>query len=353
VYIIQEHTNRMKNGLKICIIALLGFTLLSTVAAYGLVIQDIVVCTDFDANGVPIPNNQVPVTDDAVFIWVNMTDIHVNETLYFEWWSPNNGEYFNETWVAPAWIENNPSYSTFFETEIMGEPAENMPGEWVVNVLNNGTWWGHVVFDLIDDNTALGSSMLENVPTGTMAITNIQTPDGYNVGENVSVKVTVAYSFDTATDIAPSIWDNSSMSFVGGVNDNVNGQGSKTYDIVFVADDPGTVYFAVGYYTQNENIVYDNQTGLVSFRLEDKSTDVGISTPSIQDLGLPDKVNVDEIKNQITTYVDQLKNINVTIPDELSGIKEQVEQQTGIPGFPIGALFIGAAALIWVKRCRH
>jgi len=123
-----------------------------------------------------------------------MTDIHVNETLYFEWWSPNNGEYFNETWVAPAWIENNPSYSTFFETEIMGEPAENMPGEWVVNVLNNGTWWGHVVFDLIDDNTALGSSILENVPTGTMAITNIQTPDSYNVGENVSVKVTVAYS---------------------------------------------------------------------------------------------------------------------------------------------------------------
>ncbi len=71
----------MNNGLKLGIIALLGFTLLSTVAVQGIVIQDVIVCTDFDMDGTPIPNDQVPVTDDAVFIWVNMTEIHVNETL--------------------------------------------------------------------------------------------------------------------------------------------------------------------------------------------------------------------------------------------------------------------------------
>ncbi len=340
----------MKHGLKLCIIALLGFTLLSTIAAYGLVIQDVVVCTEFDMDGAPIPNDQVPVTEDAVFIWVNMTDIHMNDTLYFEWWSPNDGEYFNETWVAPAWIETSPSYSKFFEIEIMGEPAENMPGEWVVNVLNNGTWWGHVVFDMIDDSIASGPSIPQDVSSNAMAITNIQTPGSYNTGENVTVTVKVSYNFDQATDIAPSIWDNSSQSFIGGVNDNVKGQGAKTYDIVFVADDPETVYFAVGYYTQDENIVYDNQTGLVPFKLEDKSADVGVSIPSLQDLGLPDNVNVDEIKNQIGDYVDKLKNINVSLPDDLSGIEEEVKQRTGIPGFPVEALLLGVATLIWIRR---
>jgi hypothetical protein len=337
---------------RLILIALLAVSLSFTGIVYGAVIEDVVVCHDFDNSGTPIPQDQFPVSTDAVLVWVNMTNVHVNDTLTFEWWPPSGELYHKETWTASQGVESTPSYNMFTEIEIQGEPAENMPGEWSVNIYNNGTWWGHAVFELVTESTP-SSPNTNNLSTNALGITKIKTPDSFNVGDNVSVKVTVGYSFNKATDIAPSIWDNNSQSFVGGVNDNVNGQGTKTYDIVFVADDPGTVYYVVAYYTKNENVVYDNQTGLVPFRLEDKSTDVGVSIPSIEDLGLPKNINVDEIKNQISNYVDKLKNLNVTIPDDLSGIKKEVEQRTGIPGYPIGALLLGAATLVWLKRRRY
>ncbi len=269
---------------------------------------------------------------------------------YFEWWSPNDGEYFTETWTAPAWIETTPHYSRFFEIEIMGEPAEKMPGEWVVNILNNGTWWGHAVFELVDEGTPSIPNTPQDVPSNVMAITDIQTPGSYNTGENVTVSVTVGYNFDTATDIAPSVWNNRTQIFVATAEDTVSGMGTKNYDLEFVADEPGTDYYLVAYFVDKGDIIYTDEVGIVAFRLEDTDIDTGIEIPSLDDLGLPTDINIDQIQDQIGNYIDQLSNLNLTIPDELSDIEDTIKEQTGIPGFPVEALILGAAALLVTRK---
>ena len=337
----------MKQGLKICILALLGFTLLSTGIAYGIVIEDVIVCTDFDDNFNPIPNNQVPVTDDAVFVWVNMTDINPGETMLFEWWPPSGELYHEETWVAPDWITTTNHYSMFVEIEIMSDPAEDMPGEWSCNIYNNGTWWGHAVFELVDESTPSGPGTTQQ---NGMAITNIVTPGTYNEGDDVTVSVTVGYSFDTATDIAPSVWNNKTQIFVATAEDTVSGTGTKTYDLEFVADEPGTDYYMVAYYVEGGDIIYTDEVGIVAFKLEDADVDTGVEIPSLDDLGLPTDINVDQIKNQINEYIDMIGDLNITIPDELGDVEEKVKEVTGIPGFPVEAIVLGAAILLAKRR---
>jgi hypothetical protein len=337
----------MKQGLKICILALLGFTLLSTGIAYGIVIEEVVVCTDFDNNGYPIPNDQAPVTDDAIFVWVNMTDITPGETMLFEWWPPSGELYHEETWVAPDWIDSTPHYSMFVEIEIMGDPAEDMPGVWSCNIYNNGTWWGHAIFELVDESIPTGPSTTQQ---NGMAITNIMTPGTYNEGDDVTVSVTVGYSFDTATDIAPSVWNNKTQMFIATAEDTVSGTGTKTYDLVFVADEPGTDYYMIAYYVEGEEIIYTDEVGIVAFKLEDTDVDTGIELPSLDDLGLPTDINVEQIQNQINEYIDMIGDLNITIPDELGDVEEKVKEVTGIPGFPIEALALGAAVLLAKRR---
>ena len=340
----------MKQGLKICILALLGFTLLSTAVAYGIVIEEVVVCTDFDNDFNPIPNDQIPVTDDAVFVWVNMTDITPGETMLFEWWPPSGELYHEETWVAPDWISTTPHYSMFVEIEIMSDPAEDMPGVWSCNIYNNGTWWGHAVFELVDESTPSGPTTPEDVPSNVMAITDLKTPGTYNEGDDVTVSVTVGYNFDTATDIAPSVWNNKTQMFVATAEDTVSGMGTKTYDLVFVADEPGTNYYMIAYFVSGQDIIYTDEVGIIAFKLEDTTVDTGIEIPSLDDLGLPTDINIDEIQTQITEYIDKLSDLDITIPDELEDVEEKVKEVTGIPGFPIEALALGAAALLAIRR---
>ena len=46
--------------------------LVRTRIVLGAVIKDVVVCHDFDSSGAPVPQEQFPVSTDAVFVWVNM-----------------------------------------------------------------------------------------------------------------------------------------------------------------------------------------------------------------------------------------------------------------------------------------
>ncbi|MBD3171431.1 hypothetical protein GF326_03060 [Candidatus Bathyarchaeota archaeon] len=328
---------------------ILGFSLIGSIGlVQGIVIEEVVVCHDFDASGCPIPQNVFPTSTDAVLVWVNMTDIHTNDTLVFEWWPPAGNLYDEQEWRAPYWTEDVPSYSRFTEIEIMGEEAENMPGEWAINIYNNGTWWGHVVFELVNEDISSLPDR-ENLPTNIIGILNVELPDSFNEGDNVSVSVQVGYNFSSPTDIAPSIWNNNSQTFVGSVEDTVNGLGIKTYDIDFIADAPGIVYYAVAYYVSGDEITYSEEAGLVPFHLEDENTDNGIKIPSIEDLGLPTDIDLDEIQNQIGDYVSQLKD---AIPDDLTGIEDEIKERTGIPGYPVGALILGLAALMIMNRIR-
>jgi hypothetical protein len=186
-----------------------------------------------------------------------------------------------------------------------------------------------------------------------MAITDVQTPSTYNPGENVTVSVTVGYNFDQATDIAPSVWNNKTQMFVATVDDTVNGMGTKTYDLEFVADEQGTDYYMLAYYIDGQDIVYTPDVGIVPFRLEDTEVDTGVEIPSLDDLNLPVDIDFDEIQNQIGDYINQLRNIEIEIPEELEGVEEEVKRLTGIPGYPVEALIFGAAALIYAVRRRY
>ena len=229
----------------------------------------------------------------------------------------------------------------------MGDPAENMPGVWAADITVNGTWWGHAAFEIVDEGTPSGPGTPGDVPSNVMAITDLQTPGTYNSGENVSVSVTVGYNFDQSTDIAPSVWNNKTQTFVATVEDTVSGVGSKTYDLEFVADEQGTDYYMVAYYVDGQDIVFTDEVGIVAFRLEDTDVGTGIEIPSLEDLGLPTDIDIDEIKNQITDYVGQLRDL---IPDDLSDIEDEVRERTGIPGYPLEALVLGASALVYALR---
>jgi hypothetical protein len=49
--------------------------------------------------------------------------------------------------------------------------------------------------------------------------------------------------------------------------------------------------------------------------------------------------------------LDLLKNIE--IPEEVAQIEEEIKEKTGIPGFPVEAILIGAAAVGLALRKRR
>ena len=339
----------MKFRSKLALATLVCFALLSTTAAYGAVIEEVVIFGDFDNNGNIIPCDVFTPADDIVGIWFNLSDVSPGDNIIIEWWPPSGELYKVHNWTAPSWVQYNSDWDMWEDIEIMGDPAENMPGVWAADITVNGTWYGHAVFEIVDESTPSGPGTPEDVPSNVMAITDLQTPGTYNSGENVSVSVTLEYNFDQSTDIAPSVWNNKTQTFVATVEDTVSGVGSKTYDLEFVADEKGTDYYLVAYYVDGQDIVYTDEVGIVAFKLEDTDVGTGIEIPSLEDLGLPTDIDIDEIKNQITDYVGQLRDL---IPDDLSDIEDEVRERTGIPGFPLEALVLGASALVYALRRR-
>ncbi len=322
------------------------FSMVSTVS--GLVIREIVFFHDMDVNGHPIEQLDFYQDTDVVMLWVNMTDIQVNDTITFEWRNPAGEMYTTQEWIAPSWIGSTPSYSMFEEIEIMGDPAENMLGMWDVKISvgDEWHWWS---FSL-NGGTANGSSATS---TDYMAITDVKKPTSYTPGENVTLTITVDYSFASETDVAPSVWNNNTWTFIATEEDTLVGTGTNTYDLEFMADEAGTAYYAIAYFVEDGNIIYDENHGIVPFVLE---SDGGQSTiPSLDNIDLPSNIDVDEIKNQINDYIgyglDFIENIE--IPDELKDVEDTIKEKTGIPGYPVDSLLAGAALLgLYLRKKR-
>ena len=325
---------------------LLGITLLYSciTTVSGLVVQDIVIFKEMDVDFYPIEQLNFYQDDDAVRVMVNVTDPHVNDIITFEWRNPAGEVYLTQEWVAPPGVEGASFYDLYSEIEIQGDPAENMLGMWVVKISSDGGWWNHSFS--INGGTSDESSTTP-ASSDYLVISDIQLPSSYNPGENVTVGLTLDYSFEAQTDIAPSVWNNNTWMFISTVEDSVVGSGSKTYNLEFMADDPETVYYILAYYIENEEIVYDEYHGLESFVL-DLSTGGSSLTPSSGDnIKLPTDINVDEIKSQINDYIGYgLEFIEkIEVPDELKDVEETIKEKTGIPGFPFEALVAGATLL--------
>ncbi len=347
----------MKHGLKILIIALFGFTLLTTCAAFGAIIQEVVVCSDFDTNGNPIPNDQIPVTDDAVFVWVNMTDIHAKDTLLFEWWPPSGELYYEETWTAADWLDNTPHYSMMSEIEIMGEPAENMPGEWAVNIYNNGTWWGHAVFYIIDGSSSSDSSTgsdSEVIRGYYIWVTDVRVVGDVALGQNTTIEVDLEYNF-LGIPLALTVIDENS-DVRSQISDTIQGNGKKTYTMSMktLETDDTSFFAAIAYYFIDGRWTYMDPNGYMPFTLGQgggSGSSDGIELPDGIDFSAIDMEQItSKLNDTIQKGLDILKDVE--IPDELSDIEDTIKEKTGIPGYPVEALVLGAAVLVYASRRR-
>lgn len=315
----------------------------------GLLVREIVIFHDMDADGHPIEKLDFYQDSDAVLLWVNMTDIKENDTIVFDWRNPAGELYTSQEWVAPSWIDSVPYYSMFTEIEIKSEPAENMLGMWDVTISVDDEWWTH--------SFSLNGGNEDGTSTSTgdyFAITDLRKPSSYTPGENVTMTLTLEYSFSSETNVAPSIWNNNTWTFIATEEDTLVGTGTKTYDLEFMADETGTAYYAIAYFIENEEIIYDEYHGIVPFVLESDG-DTQQSLPSLDDIDLPSNIDVDEIKSQINDYIGYgLEFIeNIEVPDELKEVEETIKEKTGIPGYPVDSILAGATLLgLYLRKKR-
>jgi len=142
----------------------LGFLFLSLVIfminyypVSGAVIEDVAIYHMLDFEGKPLDVQEYYQNTEAVMVWVDMSDIHANDILIFEWRPPNGGLYHKETWTVPANVQDGSSYSMTTEMKIQGESAQNLLGKWSLDVYNNDTLWGQKEFYIYAGGTG-GSS---------------------------------------------------------------------------------------------------------------------------------------------------------------------------------------------------
>jgi len=96
--------------------------------------------------------------------------------------------------------------------------------------------------------------------------------------------------------------------------------------------------------------------GYMEFTLSEGSSGT-TSIPS--GTGLPDGLDLSDLNmDQITsaledTYQKGLEMLeNFEIPEEVTQIEEAIKEQTGIPGFPVEAILVGAADIGLALRKR-
>ncbi len=184
-------------------------------------------------------------------------------------------------------------------------------------------------------------------------VTDVRPVGEVVLGQNMTIEVDILYNF-LEVPLVPTIMDHN-YEVRGETSDVIQGYGNTTYLISMeTKETDDTAFFAViAYYYIDGNWTYMDPNGYIPFTLSQGSTDVS------EDVELPNEIdfsdiNVDEITNKLNDTIQMGLDLleDVEIPDELSDIEDTIKEQTGIPGYPVEALVLGAAALLAAKRRR-
>jgi len=252
-------------------------------------------------------------------------------------------------WTAPFWVQDNSDWDMWEDMEIMGDPAENMPGTWAADVYNNGTWWGHVVFEIVTDGTSTDSTTSTGSDSGEVIrgyyvwVSDIRPVGEIDLGQNVTIEVDIEYSF-LEVPLVPTIMDHN-YEIRGKTSDAIQGNGEKTY----------TIFAVVAYYFIDGRWTYMDPDGYMPFTLgqgDTSSIPDGNELPEGFDFS---NIDIDQITSKLNDTIQRGLDLldDVEIPEELTGIEETIKKQTGIPGFPVETLVLGLTALVYMVRRRQ
>jgi hypothetical protein len=353
----------MNRKLKLSLL-LLGFAFLlsSMGTASAAVIEEVIVTGDFGLDGFPAGEQLVytPQDDDAVYVWFNMTEVYANDKVTFKYIQPSGVVYYTDEWVAFDWLAGE-SYNTFSEIEVQASPAADLPGMWSLEVYNEDTLWTKIAFEIVSDGASTDSSSDSSdvkIRGYYIWVEDVKTVGDVVIGENATVEITIKYNFPIQSPLVPSIFDDE-FQLRGDASDEIQGSGETTYTISMYTQtgDESKVFYAVAYYFVDGNWTFMESGGYMPFTLEGGSSDGtgspgGIEIPNGFDLS---GIDVDQITSTLNdTFQKGLDLLeNVEIPEELSNIEETIKEQTGIPGFPVEALIVGATALGYALRKRN
>jgi len=334
------------------------FILSSVSFVSGAAIEEVIIFGDFDGDGNPIPQNVYTPMDDIVGLWFNLSEVSPGDNIIIEWWPPEGELYKTTNWTAPSYVEDNSDWDMWEDMEIMGDPAEDMPGLWAANIFVDGARWGDVTFELVTDGSSSNSSTDtddDEVIRGYYVwVTDVRTVGDVVLGQNVTLEVDIEYNF-MEVPLVPTILDQD-FEIRGKASDTISGYGENTYTISMeTRETDDTMYFAVmAYYFIDGNWTYMDPNGYMPFTLDQGEVS---DDPEVVDL--PDNIDFSEI--DLDKYTKTLNNTlqrgldlldDVEVPDELSGIEDTIKERTGIPGYPVEVLILGTLLLVYLARRR-
>lgn len=350
---------------------LLGLTILttSTCLVSAAVIEDYMIFGEFDINGGPVGEQLVfGPDDDFVGVWFDLSDVSQGDEIIIEFLSPNGDEYVTLNWTAPSWIEDGSTWDFWEDIEVHGDwraadPSIMMydaPGTWTAHVTVNGTWWDHLVFEVVSVQSDTGGSTDTSTDDDTkirgyyVHVTDVNPVGQVTLGQNATVEATVEYNF-MHVPLVVSILDDQ-FEPRGTASDEIGDYGESKYTLSMTTQpgDSDKVFYAVAHYFIDGNWTFMEPGGYMMFTLEGGSltpdSSGGIGTPGfdISDIDMDQITST--LNDSFQRGLDILKNVEV--PDELSGIEETIKERTGIPGFPVGALVAGVSLIGLALRRR-
>lgn len=358
---------------------LLGVALFTVPFVSATEIHEVRLFGAFDMDGNPGPNQSVfTQADEMVAIWFNITDADMRDSIIMEFKTPSGELYVPFNWTPPFVIEDGVYWEVWEDLEIIGDwrskdpdvAMTDMPGTWSVVITVDGQWWATLPFAVVSDGTSsttTGSTGTTTGSTGTtpdddtkirgyyVHVTDVVPVGSVTLGQNATVDVTVEYNF-MQVPMVISILDDQ-FEPRGTVSDEIGDYGEATYSISMVteAGDTGKMFYAIAHYFIDGNWTYMDPGGYMAFTLEDGAVDPespgGVSVPGGFDLSGIDMEEISRTLNEtLKIGLDYIKDIEV--PEELSDIEDTIKEKTGIPGFPVEAVIVGASLLGVVLRRR-
>lgn len=235
----------------------------------------------------------------------------------------------------------------FSEMEVQASPAADLPGNWVLKIYNENVLWTQIPFEIVSEGSSSGSTgdTSKTIIRGYYIFVNdVEIVGDVVLGQNVTVEMTIEYNYPILSPLVPSIF-NEDFEPIADASDEIQGSGETTYTLSMRTSpgDDAKTFYAVAYFYVDGNWRFMESGGYMPFTI---SADGSGSSILPDNFELPD-IDIDQITSTLNqTFqqgLDLLKNIE--IPDEVAQIEEEIKERTGIPGFPVEAILMGAAAV--------